>query len=89
MDKEVYPAEVDWNYTIRCSSHQFKPYVYCEMCMVRSDLQTLKEEVKKSTFETMSASYREIKFLWDKFEKHRKRIDELEIQIKLLKGKDE
>ncbi len=47
MNKDVYPQGVDFNYKIRCSQHTFTPYVYCEMCMVRSDLQSIKEDVAR------------------------------------------
>lgn len=40
------------DYTVRCDKCQFKPYVYCEMCMVRTKLQhaieTNREEMRRS-----------------------------------------
>lgn len=28
----------DFDYKVRCDKHTFKPYEYCEMCMIRSEM---------------------------------------------------
>lgn len=85
MDKDVYPQEVDFNYKIRCSQHNLKPYVYCDMCMVRSELQYLKDYVALETRYMVSSSNLNIAVTHDVMEKHAKQIEELKIQIQLLK----
>lgn len=36
------------DYTVRCDKCQFKPYVYCEMCMIRTKLQDAIETNRKT-----------------------------------------
>ncbi len=85
MNEDVYPQGVDFNYKIRCSQHHFKPYVYCEMCMVRSELQTIKDDVAKEARKMLATAMININLTNDILELHRKKIAELEIEIKLLK----
>ncbi len=85
MNTDVYPQEVDFNYKIRCSSHNLKPYVYCEMCMVRSELQSLKDEVARETRHMVASCNLNVAVTHDIMEKHAKQIEELKIEIQLLK----
>lgn len=87
MNKDVYPQEVDFDYKIRCSQHNFKPYVYCEMCMVRSALQSIKDDVARETRNMVLSSNLNINVTHDILEKHRKQLEELQIEIMLLKEK--
>lgn len=87
INKEIYPQDVDFQYKIRCSSHQFKPYVYCEMCMVRSQLQSIKEDVAQQTRHMVASSNLNICVTHDIMEKHEKQISELQIELGLLKSK--
>ena len=85
MNKDVYPQDVDFNYKVRCSAHNLKPYVYCEMCMVRSDLQVIKDNVRRDTMHTLGQASLAINVIHDILEKHRKQIEELQIEFILLK----
>lgn len=85
IDKDVFPQDVDFNYKIRCSQHNFKPYVYCEMCMVRTDLQAIKEDVRRETNSTLAHASLAINVINAILEKHRKQIEHLQIELRLLK----
>ncbi len=87
MNKDVYPQDVDLQYKIRCSAHNLKPYVYCEMCMVRSQLHEIKDEVFRDArfmISQVSISLHEIHKTLDVY---RKQIAELQIEVQLLKDK--
>jgi hypothetical protein len=86
MNKDVCPQEVDFNYRIRCSHHTLKPYVYCEMCMVRSEIQSIKEDFMREARNMISSCLLNINVTNDIMEKHRKQIEELQIEIQLLKN---
>jgi hypothetical protein len=88
MNKEVFPQSVDFNYKVRCSQHNLKPYVYCEMCMVRTELQGIKEETMRQVRFTLAQTSLAISEIHDILTLHRKQIDELQIEIKLLKAKN-
>lgn len=64
-------------YKIQCDKHQFKPYEYCEMCMVRSELQSFIELIRKETKSTLMKTHLAISVLSDGFYKHEKQIKEL------------
>jgi hypothetical protein len=85
MDKEIYPQHVDFNYKIRCSQHNLKPYVYCEMCMVRSDLQVIKDDIRRESMNILGQSSLAINVIHGVLEKHRKQIEELQIAVELLR----
>jgi len=87
MNKDVYPQEVDFNYTVRCSKHNFKPYEYCEICMLRSKIQNLTEENARKINAAISSLYINQKDTYDLLIKLRKQIDEMAIEINLLKEK--
>ena len=88
MNKDIYPQSVDFEYTIRCSAHNFKPYVYCEMCMVRSQLQTVKEDVMKSANYAIAQAFIALNDNYRDLQVHRKRIEELQIEVNLLKSQN-
>ena len=85
MNTDIYPQEVDFKYKIRCSSHNLKPYVYCEMCMVRSELQAIKDEVARETRHMVASCNLNVAVTHDIMEQHAKQIEELKIEIQLLK----
>lgn len=85
MNKDVNPQGVEFDYRVRCSQHNFKPYVYCEMCMVRSILQDIKEDVHRETRHMVASANLNVNVTHDILEKHRKQIEELQIEIRLLK----
>lgn len=85
MNEDVYPQGVDFNYKVRCSQHNFKPYVYCEMCMVRSELQSIKDEVARETRHMVASCNLNVAVTHDVLEKQAKQIEELKIEIQLLK----
>lgn len=87
MNKDVYPQDVDFDYKVRCSQHNFKPYVYCEMCMVRSALQAIKDDVARETRRMVGSAQLNVSVTHDILDKHQKLIDELQIEIRLLKEK--
>ncbi len=87
MNKDVNPQGVEFDYRVRCSQHNFKPYVYCEMCMVRSELQSIKEEVNQETRHMVASAYLNVNVTHDVLEKHRKQIEELQIEIRILKDR--
>lgn len=87
MNEDVYPQEVDFDYTIRCSAHNFKPYVYCEMCMVRSQMQTLKEDIMTNANHTVAQAFIAINDNYRDLQIHKKKIEELQIEVELLKRK--
>jgi hypothetical protein len=89
INTDVYPQSVDFNYSIRCSSHQFKPYVYCEMCMVRSNLQDIKMDTMRSVTHTLSQSYICLNEMIDKIDRINKIVAEMQIEINLLKTKND
>lgn len=43
------------DYSVRCDKCQFKPYVYCEMCMIRTQLQNA-IEINRETVKSACAS---------------------------------
>ena len=87
MNTDVYPQGVEFYYKIRCSKHNLKPYVYCEMCMVRSDLQSIKEDVARETRHMVASCNLNVAVTHDIMEKHGKQIEELKVEIELLKRK--
>lgn len=87
MDDKIYPQGVDFNYKVRCDKHQFSPYVYCEICMIRTQLQTYIEEGRKELSRNMASYSLALSVLNDITEKQIKQIDELQIQMKLLRKK--
>ena len=70
-------------YPIRCDKHNFKPYEYCEMCYIKSRLQSVVDEARK-TFQGSSSSYHlSISVLNDCFnvlEKRMKNLEELSVK---------
>lgn len=85
MNKDVYPQSVDFNYSVRCSAHNLKPYVYCEMCMIRSELKQVKEDTLRSAHHLLASSARLVNDMHDSLENAVKKIHELQIEINLLK----
>ena len=67
------------DYTVRCDKHQFKPYDYCEMCMVRTKLQHAIETNRKTTESACASMQLAINVIHDVLELHQNQID-------LLKG---
>ncbi len=65
------------DYKVRCDKHQFKPYEYCEMCMVRSYLQDSIETNRKDTRATLGATHLAISVINDTLIKHEKQIEAL------------
>ena len=61
MDRH-YDGE-KFTYKVRCDKHNLKPYEYCEMCMIRSDLASIVTEVRKSTISLLSETHFYIKQL--------------------------
>jgi septal ring factor EnvC (AmiA/AmiB activator) len=86
-------------YKIRCSKHAFAPYTYCEMCMIRTQLQDGIEVNRKTVQDACSSTNLAINVIHDildKLQDHKnrqidenrkssRRIDELESEIKELK----
>lgn len=87
LDNRIYPGEVDFDYKVRCDKHNFKPYDYCEMCMIRTELQKVKEEAYRNVRSMLSQTHLAISVLNDIAEKHQKQIDEIKILIGLIKEK--
>jgi hypothetical protein len=83
----VYPQSVDFQYKVRCSTHNLKPYVYCEMCMLRSDMQSIKENLRREWDHINSQAYIALNDYYDAMKKQLKLIHELQIEVELLKGK--
>lgn len=88
MNKEIYPQDVDFEYRVRCSKHNFKPYVYCEMCMLRSQMQSVTEENKRKTQSAVAQVYISINENYDLLMSLRKRVSELEVMVNLLEEKN-
>lgn len=65
-------------YPIRCDKHNFKPYEYCEMCYIKSRLQSIVDVTRKEASSTASGSYLAISVLNDCFDKLEKKINALE-----------
>lgn len=65
------------DYKVRCDKCQFKPYVYCEMCMIRTQLQSTIEINRKETREQLSSLCLTISVIHDILNKHEKLINEL------------
>ena len=86
MNKDVYPQDVDFDYKVRCSQHNFKPYVYCEMCMVRSKLQSVLEDARFMLGNERAQVYIALNDMRDLMDKQTKKIAELQIEVNLLKG---
>jgi len=89
MNPDVYPQDVDFKYKIRCSAHNLKPYVYCEMCMLRTQVQEVKEETDRRVSFTLAQSYIALNDMRDIVDRHSKQIAELQIEINLLKSKSQ
>ncbi len=87
INKDVYPQSVDFDYIVRCSAHNFKPYVYCEMCMLRSDMQSIKENLRREWNHINAQTYIALNDNYNLMTEQTKKINELQIEIKLLKGK--
>lgn len=87
INKDIYPQSVDFNYKIRCSAHNLKPYVYCEMCMLRSDMQVLKENIKKDWNHINAQAFIALEENYKDIINQTKLINELQIEIEILKGK--
>lgn len=63
------------DYTVRCDKCQFKPYVYCEMCMVRTKLQDAIDTNRKMTEAACASMQLAINVVHDVLELHQKQID--------------
>lgn len=65
-------------YPIRCDKHGFKPYDYCEMCYIKSRLQSIVDQARKEFSSEASQIYLSISVLNDLYDKLEKKIHELE-----------
>lgn len=70
------------DYKVRCDKHDLRPYVYCEMCMIRSLLQTIIDDNRKEIKSMIGNTFLSISVLNDCFSKLEKRINELEREQK-------
>lgn len=64
-------------YPVRCDKHDLKGYDYCEMCMLRSQVQDAVENARKNTQSTLAQTHLAIQVLNDCFFKLQKQLDEL------------
>jgi hypothetical protein len=87
MNEEIYPQSVDFEYTIRCSAHNFKPYVYCELCSIRSQMHKLEEKIMFRANHAISQAFIALNDNYKDLQIHKKIIEELQIEVNLLKDK--
>lgn len=74
------------DYTIRCDKCQFKPYVYCEMCMIRTHLQSCVETVRKDIRNLVASDNIANRELHDRLDKQSEQIKELQDAISKRKS---
>ena len=79
MSEELY-------YKVRCDKHVFSPYAYCEMCMIRTELQQVIEKATKETNDNLSQIFLAISVLNDCFSKLDKQMIKVNEYLKNLKG---
>lgn len=72
------PEYPDFYYKIRCDQHNLKPYVYCEMCMMRSSLQETIESTTKMVECACASMNLSISVIHDWLDNMSKKIKELE-----------
>ncbi len=65
------------DYKIRCDNHSFKPYVYCEMCMIRTLLQEAVEKNKKMVESACASMNLTVNVIHDILDKQDKQIKDL------------
>lgn len=68
---------MEYEYKIRCDKHNFKPYEYCEMCMLRSEVQACVEKNREMIKNEMSSTALCISVIHDSLDKMNKQIDDL------------
>jgi septal ring factor EnvC (AmiA/AmiB activator) len=63
-------------YNVRCDKHAFKPYDYCEMCMIRSDLRVAIDTNRKETQSAIASASLAINVIHKMLDKLQKEIND-------------
>jgi hypothetical protein len=66
------------DYKIRCDKHNFKPYEYCEMCMIRNSLQATIESQTEMVERACASMNLAISVIHDCLDNLMSRISKLE-----------